>query len=181
MPLTTTHALVPLAGALAFARAPLRWPLIVCASLAAAIPDLDGLTNPVWADTWGLPTTSIYAHRGATHSLFFALLLGLIAAAFYKRFAVRPLTAAVVVGSAAASHGILDMMTNSGRPVAILWPLSSVRVFADWRPIQSFPVPWHHFFKLALERQQIEFWQLILPMFTLALAVRLARRSAGIV
>ena len=76
-----------------------------------------------------------------------------------------------------ATHGLLDMMTNSGRPVAYLWPLSSERLFADWRPIRSFPIPWHHFFSRVLERQQMEFWQLILPMFTLALAVRIVRRG----
>jgi inner membrane protein len=78
-----------------------------------------------------------------------------------------------------ASHGILDMMTDSGRPVAYLWPLSSVRLFADWRPIHSWPVTWHNFVGQLLARQQSELWQIIIPMFVLAALVRLSRSMAA--
>jgi inner membrane protein len=177
MPLTTTHALVPLAGAVAFASSPVQWRPVFWAAVAAAAPDLDGLTNPVWADRWGLSTYSVYAHRGAAHSLFVALAFGLVAAIFHKRLGVRPLTAAVVVGGTMATHGLLDMLTDSGRPVAYLWPLSSARVFADWRPLHSSPVAWHHFGSQLFARQRAEFQQIIIPMLGLALATRLGRMA----
>ena len=66
MPMTTTHALVPLAGALAFANRPIPWKLVTLAALAAAFPDIDGINRHLWT----LPAGSVYAHRGAAHSLF---------------------------------------------------------------------------------------------------------------
>jgi len=74
-----------------------------------------------------------------------------------------------------ASHGVLDMMTDSGRPVAYLWPLSSVRLWADWRPIHSSPVHLQSLVAGILTRLQSEAWQLIIPIFALALAIRAAR------
>ena len=111
---------------------------------------------------------------GAAHSLFAALAAGLLAAALHKRLRVSSLTAAVAVGAATASHGVLDMMTDSGKPVAYLWPLSSVRLWADWRPIHSSPVHLQSLVAGILTRLQTEAWQLIVPMFALALAVRAA-------
>jgi inner membrane protein len=82
------------------------------------------------------------------------------------------LTAGVVVGAAMASHGILDMLTNDGVPIAYLWPLSSARLFADWRPIHSGPVESPHLIAQTIARLGSEAWQLILPMFALALVIR---------
>lgn len=173
MPLTTTHLLVPLAGAVAFARTPVRWKLILAAAIASAAPDVDALANPIW----GLPASSIYTHRGVTHSLFVAVAAGLIAAIFHKRLNVRPLTAGLVVGAAMASHGLLDMMTDYGLPVAYLWPLSSARVYADWRPIHSGPLELVHLSTQLLPRLKSELWQLILPMFASAIALRISRTT----
>ena len=168
MPMTTTHALVPLAVAVAVARKPVAWKLIIAASVAAAAPDLDGLAHHLF----GLPTTSIYSHRGAAHSLFAAILAGLIAATFHKRLGTRPLTAGVIIFAAMASHGALDMMTDSGRPVAYLWPLSSARLFADWRPIHTSPVHMAHLVAQSFERLELELRELIIPMFAIAFGVR---------
>lgn len=173
MPMTATHALVPLAAALAVAKPPVRWTLLAVAAAASAAPDVDTVSHRVFR----LPLSSIYAHRGFTHSLFVAVAVGCVAAIFHKRLHVRPLTAAVVVGASMASHGILDMMTDRGLPVAYLWPLSSVRLFADWRPIHSPEVQLAHLGSELLPRLQSELWQLILPMLAIALAIRLARRA----
>lgn len=171
MPMTTTHALLPLAAALAFAERPVLWRLVIVAAVAAAAPDVDGLFKHFLHVQPG----SIYAHRGAAHSLFVALAAGVIAASLNRYLGVGRLTAGVAVGAAAASHGILDMMTDAGMPVAYLWPLSSVRLFADWRPIHSPPVNRAHFIVDVFARFQSELWQLIVPMFALALVVRALR------
>jgi inner membrane protein len=176
LPLTSTHALVPIAVALALGPKPFPRKLIAWSVIAAAAPDVDALTNPIWADRWGLSTFSIYAHRGATHSLFIALAAGLIAALFHKSLRVGRLTAAVSIGAAMASHGLLDMMTDSGRPVAYLWPLSSARLFADWRPLHSSPIAWAHIGSQFASRMHSELIQLILPMFAVAAGIRLLRR-----
>jgi hypothetical protein len=104
--------------------------------------------------------------------LFVALGAGLLASFPHRQFGVRRLTAGVVVAAAMASHGLLDMMTDSVQPVAYLWPLSSVRLFADWRPIHSSEVHMAHLFAQTLARFGTELWQLIIPMFALAAAIR---------
>jgi inner membrane protein len=172
MPMTTTHALLPLAVAVAVVRRPVPWKLIGVTMIAAAAPDIDGLTKHLFH----LPVTSIYAHRGAAHSLFVALAAGLVAALFHKPIGVRPLVAGVLVAAAMASHGLLDMMTDGGLPVAYLWPVSSVRLFADWRWIQSSPVHLHHnLLRSASVRLLGDLTQLVVPMFALALAFRAGR------
>lgn len=168
MPLTTTHALVVFAGPVAFPSKPMPWTLLIVASIAAAAPDLDAISKPVW----GFPPASPCAHRGLTHSLFVALAFGLLAALFHKRLAVQPLVAAVVIAGAMASHGLLDMMTDSGQPVAYLWPVSSIRIFADWRPIHSGPVALSRFVAEALARQRSEAWQVLIPLFAIAYSLR---------
>lgn len=172
MPLTTTHALVPLAGALAFPRRPLPWRLVLVAMIAASAPDLDALVYPIWH----LPASSIYTHRGVAHSLFVAVVAGLLATRFHKQLGVRPLVAGAVVGAAMASHGLLDMMTDYGLPVAYLWPLSSHRYFALWRPIHSGELEWGHWAAQLPPRLYFELWHLIIPMFAIALAARIGRR-----
>src|SRR6478672_486150 len=121
MPMTTTHALLPVAVAVACAKRPMPWRLIIVAAAASAAPDVDGL----FKHFLGILPSSPYGHRGAAHSLFAALACGLLAAACHKWLRVGPLTAGVLIALAMASHGILDMMANSGDGVAYLWPLSS--------------------------------------------------------
>lgn len=184
--MTTTHLLVPLAAAVAFAKRPIPWKLVIIAAIAAAAPDIDGL----FKHFLHVPESSVYAHRGALHSLFVALAAGVVAALFHKRLGVRPLTAGVLIAAAMASHGLLDMMTDGGQGVAYLWPLSSLRLFADWRPIHSGAVHAPHLtihsidqfrselWLLASEilaRFRSELWQLIIPMFAAALVMRIVR------
>jgi inner membrane protein len=174
MPMTTTHALVPFAVALAVADRPVPWRLTIVAAVASAAPDADGL----FKHFLGVMPNGIWGHRGAAHSLFVALACGLLASAFHRWLRVRPLTAGLLIASAMASHGLLDMMTDVGQPVAYLWPVSSVRLFADWRPLHSSPVHLTHFPALVLQRFLIEMRQLIGPVFVAALAVRALRKLA---
>jgi inner membrane protein len=171
MPMTTTHALVPLAATLAFADRPIPWRLVLVAAFASAAPDVDGL----FKHFLHIPASSIYSHRGAAHSLFVALAAGLVVPLFHRILRVRPLTAGVVIAASMASHGILDMMTNSGQAVAYLWPLSSARMFADWRPIQSGSVQLPSLVVDVFTRFSSELLQLIIPMFAISLLVRGAR------
>lgn len=175
MPMSTTHALVPLAATLAFSRRAVPWRVVIVAAFAAAAPDLDAASSHLWR----LSPNSIYLHRGAAHSLFVAFAAGLLAAGFHKRLRMRPLTAGIVIAASMASHGILDMMTDTGRPVAYLWPLTSARLFADWRPIHSSGVHRAHFLTQVLVRFQSELWQLIIPMFAIAVAIRLCRQTVA--
>jgi len=172
MPLPITHALAPVAAAIIIPDRRVQWRLVIAAALASALPDVDSFSHWIW----GMPSPSAplppWWHRGAAHSLFVAVAVGCLAAAMHKHLRVRATTAGLVVGAAMASHGILDMLSNGGVPVAYLWPLSSARLFADWRPIHSSPIEPAHFIAQALTRLGEETWQLILPMFAIALLIR---------
>ncbi len=100
------------------------------------LPDADviGFAFGVrYGDAWG--------HRGATHSLAFALLVGLAAgAAAVSPPARRRGAAALVACGVVASHGLLDALTDGGLGCALLWPLSEARYFAPWRPIPVAPI-----------------------------------------
>lgn len=175
MPLSTTHALVPIAAAVAFGKRPLPWKLLAAAAAAAAVPDIDTVAHRLFH----IAFVSVYSHRGFTHSLFFAVAVGFLASLFHRRLAVSPLGAGVVVGASMASHGLLDMMTTPGLGVAYLWPLSSQRLSADWRPIQASQVQLAHIGTELLPRLWSELWQLIVPMFAIALAIRMLRILMG--
>jgi inner membrane protein len=176
MPMTTTHALLPLAVTVGFAKRPVSWRLVVVAAAASAAPDVDGL----FKHFLGVMPNGIWDHRGAAHSLFVALACGLLASTFHRWLRVRPLTAGVLIALAMASHGLLDMMTDVGQPVAYLWPVSSVRLFADWRPLHSSPVHLTHFLTLLFQRFLVEMRQLIGPMFLAAFAVRGLRKASRV-
>jgi inner membrane protein len=85
-----------------------------------------------YADQWG--------HRGASHSLAFAIAVGLAVGAlapWFKRPALRTAIAAILV---IASHPLLDTLTNGGLGCALFWPFDDTRYFAPWRPIPVSPI-----------------------------------------
>jgi inner membrane protein len=105
-------------------------------SVLSLLPDVDVIAFSLkipYGDPWG--------HRGASHSLVVAALLAAGAAGLLKRGDAapwwRPFAFAFVV---AASHGLLDSLTDGGRGVALLWPFSTERIFAPYRPIPVAPL-----------------------------------------
>jgi inner membrane protein len=88
-------------------------PAMVALSALALLPDLD-----VVAFRLGIPYGAPFGHRGAAHSLVFALALGLVAALVARPLGLRPLCTLAVVSAVVASHGPLDARTDAGRGVA---------------------------------------------------------------
>ncbi len=135
MPTIITHTAVPLALGLGLGSNLIPRRLLLAGVAASMIPDLDviGLKLGIaYADSMG--------HRGITHSLLFALVLGLLAAAFASRLRARPFIAGLFVFVSCASHGLLDMCTNGGLGIAYLWPFSSERYFLHWHSIEVSPL-----------------------------------------
>jgi inner membrane protein len=113
---------------------PLFWAL---AFLLPVVPDFDAFGTMPYGHPLG--------HRGFTHSLAFALGLGLVAAGLtYRYFRMRFWPLWGFFFAATASHGILDAFTNGGYGIPLFWPLSDAR-FGPWGPIQvadfGFEVP----------------------------------------
>jgi inner membrane protein len=138
MPTVISHAAVPLALGLGLGRRSVSGPLLVAGVVASAVPDLD-----VLAFRFGIPYANEFGHRGASHSLAFAVLLAVVAAALASHLRASRLAAFLFVGASAASHGLLDMLTNGGRGVALWWPLSQERYFFPVRVIEVSPLSLH--------------------------------------
>src|SRR5512142_630583 len=88
----------------------------------ALLPDAD-----VVAFALGIPYWAPFGHRGASHSIVFALLTALVAFAITRRWKT-----ALLVLLTVASHGPLDTLTDGGLGVALFWPFSTHRYFAPW-------------------------------------------------
>lgn len=79
--------------------------------------------------------------RGVTHSLAFALTMGLAAwAGFRKANVGSPVRNATCIALAAASHATLEAFTNGGHGVAFFAPFTDARYFFPFAPIEISPI-----------------------------------------
>lgn len=142
MPTIITHPAVPIAIALAVGRNLATVWLLACGILASVAPDFDVALHRI-----GIPYASEFGHRGASHSvLFSAGLACLLAFVYAKAAGKRFMWAFVFIFIAGLSHPLLDMCTDGGLGVALFWPLSDQRYFADFRPITVSPLSLSRFF-----------------------------------
>ncbi|MFN0014946.1 MAG: metal-dependent hydrolase [Saprospiraceae bacterium] len=146
---------------------------LLLAGLCAFIPDAD-----VLAFRFDVPYTSIWGHRGWTHSLAFAVVFGtLIAGLFYGRQKGWWKMAFWFV-LATASHPLLDMLTTGGMGCALWWPLSEERLFFPLQVIRVSPLEIRDFFsKWGLRILASEAIWIGIPGAVLVLASRLWRRE----
>ena len=114
-------------------------------ALAAVAPDLD-----VIGFRFGVDYADPLGHRGVTHSLFFAMALGLAIVALSRaRAGQRRLSAWAYLALAIASHGIFDAFTDGGLGVALFAPFTQERFFFPWRPIEVSPIGLSRFFSAS--------------------------------
>jgi inner membrane protein len=105
-------------------------------STLALLPDLDFLIPAVG------PSTGPFAHRGASHSLVAAMVVGLIIAVAIKAWGGRrAIMWGIVATAVVASHPILDLFSDTDLGVALLWPLSNARFLAPWHILPNPPWP----------------------------------------
>lgn len=135
MPTVISHAAVPLALGLGLGQRRIPAAFVGAGVVASMLPDLD-----VIGFRLGIPYDAGLGHRGASHSFAAAMLIGLLGAAAGRWLRTTPGRAFLFTFLAAASHGLLDMFTDGGRGVALLWPLSGERFFAPFRPIEVSPI-----------------------------------------
>jgi inner membrane protein len=102
-------------------------------SALSLLPDAD-----VVAFALRVPYSAPYGHRGATHSLAFAALVGL--GAWLVR---RDRRTALVVALTVVTHPLLDALTDGGLGVALLFPFSNARYFAPFTPLPVAPIGAH--------------------------------------
>ncbi len=112
----------------------------------AILPDAD-----VIGFKFGISYEDFWGHRGFSHSLVFAIFLGIIITFifYHKKFATKTgvfLSLYFIICT--ASHGILDAMTTGGLGIAFFSPFDDTRYFFPWRPIQVSPIGASKFFSI---------------------------------
>jgi inner membrane protein len=175
VPTIISHGVAAAAIGKAFTheRMPARfWILSV---ICAMLPDVD-----VLGFAFGIRYGDMLGHRGLTHSLAFATLVGGAVALLVSGKALQSrktwLPFAVYYFVVTASHGLLDAMTDGGLGVAFFAPFSNVRYFFPWRPIKVSPLGLDAFFSA---RGLVVLWSEIkwiwIPSAAVVAATRLFR------
>jgi inner membrane protein len=144
---------------------------VVCSSL----PDLDviGFRSGVhYGDLWG--------HRGLTHSILFAVSIGVVVGTLLGGNWAERVGQSVLLFVITCSHGVLDAMTNGGLGIAFFSPFDTTRYFFPWRPIQVSPIGAGWFFSprglSILWNEMVFVW---LPMLVIGVALHGLQRWRG--
>ena len=134
MPSILTHPAPVLALGFALGTGLVPPRLLVFGVICSLLPDLD-----VIGFKMGVSYAEALGHRGISHSLVFALGVGLIAACLAPLLRCRAIVAFGCASFAILSHIALDAMTSGGLGVAAFWPWDETRYFLPWRPIRVSP------------------------------------------
>ena len=112
----------------------------------AVLPDLD-----VIGFNFGISYSSFWGHRGFSHSIVFALLMGVFfSMVFYypllKKEYKKFILICICFFLCMLSHSLLDALTTGGKGVAILSPFDNTRYFFPWKVIRVSPIGISNFF-----------------------------------
>jgi inner membrane protein len=100
----------------------------------AQLPDFD-----VFGVVFGVHDLGPFGHRGASHALVTAIVVGLLSGALARRIGWPVVRTVVAATLAVASHGVLDACCEGGRGIPLLWPLSHARFLSPWRVLPDAP------------------------------------------
>lgn len=144
------------------------WACWGLAVLLPIIPDLDVFSTATYSSPLG--------HRGVTHSLVFALVLGtFVAGATFRRFHVRWWSLTALFCAIIASHGLLDALTKGGADIPFFWPYAGR--YGNWGvlPVSdiAFDLPDPRYSR-AIRAELLWVW---LPMSLMVSMVMVYRRS----
>jgi inner membrane protein len=173
MPTIFSHAVFASALGTAFPSGKLPARFWVLTLICPVLPDLD-----VVAFGLGIGYGSMLGHRGITHSIAFAIVVGLIVSVLIS--SVMPIArwkTALFFAAITLSHPLLDMLTDGGLGVALLAPFSSERFFFPWRPIEVSPIGLGFFSDRGLAVIASEALWIWIPSILIAVASLLIRRK----
>jgi len=117
------------------------WRFWCAAILCSMLPDID-----VIGFGFGIRYGDLWGHRGMTHSILFAAVIGILAGVLPGKRWSEGWRQGLLLFIIAASHGALDAMTNGGLGVAFFSPFDLRRYFFPWRPIAVSPLGISAFF-----------------------------------
>ncbi|MGH8109698.1 MAG: metal-dependent hydrolase [Arenimonas sp.] len=172
MPTIISHMAIPLAIGLGLGKRKISEHLLCAGVVASVIPDAD-----VIGFKFGIEYASQFGHRGFTHSICFALILGLLAMFAHKKLDCSRLAAFAFVGACAASHGLLDMLTDGGLGIALFWPFDNTRYFFPWTGIEVSAIGRGFFSMRSLSVLASEFIWIWCPSIVLCSILYLLNRT----
>ncbi|HKP71274.1 MAG TPA: metal-dependent hydrolase [Pyrinomonadaceae bacterium] len=175
MPTIFSHAFFGIAIGSSFSPARSRIRFLILTALCTILPDFD-----VVGFAFGINYASVLGHRGITHSIAFAFLVGwLVAMVCFRHTEVPRWKLGLYFTAATLSHPFLDMFTNGGLGVALLAPFSNERFFSPWRPIQVSPIGAGFFSERGIGVALSELVWIWLPSIIVGAVVWLALRRCN--
>jgi len=137
------HAYAAIAIGSGFHKEIRNWKFLTLGIICSILPDAD-----VIAFKFDVPYEAFWGHRGFTHSILFAFLLGIfVTLSFCFHSTTRQkLSYFLFFTFCTISHGILDAMTTGGLGVGFFLPFTDTRYFFPWRPIKVSPIGAGRFF-----------------------------------
>jgi len=138
------HALAAITLGTSFSKTLKTWKFWTLGIICSILPDADVIGfqfNVAYESFWG--------HRGFSHSLFFAALVGIVVTALFFRkdvFSKKGLGLTFYFFLCTASHAVLDALTTGGLGIAFFSPFDDARYFFPSRPIQVSPIGFEDFF-----------------------------------
>ena len=176
MPSTVTHLIVGLVGGRTVAATKMPRHFWFLSVFCAVLPDMD-----VLGFRFGISYSDFFGHRGFSHSILFALLVGVfVSYAFFpkrKIFSKSRLLLVFYFSFMTASNGILDALTNGGLGIAFFSPFDNTRYFFPWRPIEVSPIGISAFFSergmRALLSEIVWVW---VPLLVVILSVTVIKK-----
>lgn len=169
------HALVAITIGKSYSKKRTNWKFWFLGIFCSILPDAD-----VISFKFGIPYEAFWGHRGFSHSLLFALIVGvLLTFIFYKKdfYSKKGVGYILFFFLCTASHGILDALTNGGLGVAFFSPFDTTRYFFSCRPIKVSPIGIERFFsergKLVILSELV--W-IGIPCFTYIIGAWIVKR-----
>ena len=133
------HAVASAALGKAFSTEKLSLNFWMLTTYCSILPDGD-----VISFFFGIRYGHLLGHRGLSHSILFAAVIGFAVAFFFfrdlGRFSPRWWRYAFFFFFVMVAHGLSDAMSNGGLGVAFFAPLSNHRYFFAWRPLEVSPI-----------------------------------------
>lgn len=134
---TYLHFAPAVALAVAIGPRTVGWRLTLAGAACAVLPDADFALYLLRIDTY----SGTYGHRGFSHSIGFALLVGLLGALLAPAAGRRRAFVGAFLALCTLSHPLMDGLFDRGICNAWLWPLDGARHCLPWRPIPQQGVP----------------------------------------
>ena len=169
MPTIISHPAIVLAVRPFFRMRPSTY---VIGGLCSILPDID-----VLGFGFGIHYGDVFGHRGFTHSLFFAALVSFILSRFlWKSSDIKRLPLFLFLFCCLVSHGVLDAFTDGGLGIAFFSPVSNVRYFFPWRPLEVSPIGLADFLSgpalQVLKSELIFVWLPCIALFVIGILLR---------